>query len=108
MGWRDGWSFFPSDPKKQTIHVEPQLNAPDGQNIRELWKDFLDSIAAKRHPACDIEKGQLATAMSMLAIASLRHGTSLDWDGAKEKITNQPAANKLLARAYRKGYDYPK
>ena len=107
MGWRDGWTFFPSDPKKQTIHVEPQLNAPDGQNIRELWKDFLDAITAKRLPACDIEKGHLATAMSMLAIASLRHGKSLDWDGNKEVISNDAAANKLLARDYRKGYKYP-
>ena len=108
MGWRDGWSFFPSDAKQPTIHVEPQLNAPDGQNIRELWKDFLDSIAAKRLPACDIEKGHQATAMSMLAIASLKHGKSLDWDGKREIITNEPAANKLLSRNYRKGYDYPK
>lgn len=108
MGWRDGWTFFPSDPKKDSIHVEPQLNAPDGQNIRELWRDFLDSIAANKLPACDIEKGHLATAMSMLSIISLRHGTSLDWDGARQRITNEAAANKLLAREYRKGYAYPK
>jgi predicted dehydrogenase len=108
MGWRDGWTFYPSNPKAQTIHVEPQLNAPDGQNIRELWRDFLDSIAANRLPACDIDKGHRATAMSMLAIASLRHGKSLDWDGAKETITNEPKANALLSRAYRKGYEYPK
>ena len=108
MGWRDGWTFFPSDANQPNIHVEPQLNAPDGQNIRELWKDFLDSIAAKRLSACDIEKGHRATAMSMLAIASLKHGKSLDWDGEKEVILHDPAANKLLARAYRKGYEYPK
>ncbi len=108
MGWRDGWTFYPSDAKKSPIHVEPQLNAPDGQNIRELWADFLTAIESKRLPACDIEKGQLATAMSMLAIASLRHGKMLEWDGKRELITNEPAANKLLERQYRKGYTYPK
>jgi predicted dehydrogenase len=108
MGWRDGWTFFPSDAKKPTIHVEPQLNAPDGQNIKELWRDFLEAIAAKRLPACDIEKGHQATAMSMLAVAALRHGKSLEWDGKREVITNEPAANRLLERAYRKGYQYPR
>lgn len=107
MGWRDGWTFYPSDAKKPSIHAEPQLNAPDGQNIRELWRDFLDSIAARRLPACDVEKGHQATAMSMLAIASLRYGKSLDWDGKKEVFVNEPAANKLLSRTYRKGYEYP-
>lgn len=108
MGWRDGWTFYPSNPKAQTIYAGPQLNAPDGQNIRELWRDFLDAITANRLPACDIDKGHRATAMSMLAIASLRQGKSLDWDGAKESITNDPKANALLSRAYRKGYEYPK
>lgn len=108
MGWRDGWSFFPSDAKKPTIHVEPQLNAPDGQNIKELWRDFLDAIRDKRLPACDIEKGHRATSMSLLAIASWRHGRSLDWDGQKEVVLHDAAANKWLARDYRKGYDYPK
>ena len=108
MGWRDGWSFFPSDAKKPTIHVEPQLNAPDGQNIKELWRDFLDAIRDKRLPACDIEKGHHATSMSLLAIASWRHGRSLDWDGQKEVVLHDTAANKWLARDYRKGYEYPR
>jgi hypothetical protein len=45
--------------------------------------------------------------MSMLAIASLRYGKSLDWDGKREVFVNEPAANKLLSRTYRKGYEYP-
>ena len=108
MGWRDGWSFFPSDAKKPTIHVDPQLNAPDGQNIKELWRDFLDAIRDKRLPACDIEKGHRATSMSLLAIASWRHGRSLDWDGQKEVVLHDAAASKWLARDYRKGYQYPR
>ena len=34
-------------------------------------------------------------------------GRALEWDGAKERIVGDDAANKLLRRAYRKGWDYP-
>src|SRR5438874_1012836 len=44
MGWLDGWTFYPADPKKPAIHQDSHLNQPDDQNIRELWADFLDSI----------------------------------------------------------------
>jgi predicted dehydrogenase len=108
MGWRDGWTFYPRDEKKHTIHAEPYLNQPDGQNITELWADFLDAIAKKRQPICNIEEGHWATNMSMLGMLSMKLGRSVDWDGEKEVILNDPAANKLLARDYRKGYEYPK
>jgi hypothetical protein len=38
---------------------------------------------------------------------SYQLGRSVEWDGAKEQIVNDPAANKLLRRAYRKGWEYP-
>ena len=42
MGWRDGWTFYPGEPKGQAvIHEDAKLNEPDGQNIKELWADFL-------------------------------------------------------------------
>jgi hypothetical protein len=46
--------------------------------------------------------------MALLGMASLKLGRSLEWDGEKEVILHDPAANKLLRRDYRKGYEYPK
>jgi len=106
QGWRDGWSWFPANKNEKTIHVEPQLNSPDGQNIKELWADFLEAIKNKRRPVRDIEIGHRATAASLLGMVSMRIGRSIEWDG--KQIVNDPAANKLLRRDYRKPWQYPK
>ncbi len=108
MGWQKGWTFYPADAKQPVVSEEPKLNAPDAQNIKELWADFLLAIRTGKKPVCDIGEVHLATNMALLGMVSLKLGRSLDWDGAKERITNDEAANKLLRRDYRKGYEYPK
>jgi len=67
MGWRDGWTFYPVKKSEKVIHVEPQINDPDGQNIKELWADFLGAIRSKRRAVRDIEIGYRATAAPCLA-----------------------------------------
>jgi len=39
-------------------------------------------------------------------MVSMRLGRAVEWDG--KQILNDPAANKLLRRAYRKPWEYPK
>jgi predicted dehydrogenase len=106
MGWRDGWTFYPAKKGAQVIHVEPQLNAPDGQNIKELWTDFMEAIRKKRKPVRDIEIGHRATAAALLGMVSWRLGRSIQWDG--NQCPNDKAANQLLRRPYRKPWEYPK
>lgn len=105
MGWLDGWTFYPSDPKKPVIHQEPQLNKPDDQNIAQLWDNFLDSIKINKLPICDIEIGHRSTNMALLGMLSMKLGRSVEWDGSQ--IPNDPEANKLLSRAYRGEWQYP-
>ena len=107
MGWRDGWTFYPRNAKDPIIHEEARLNAPDDQNIRELWADFISSIESNRLPVCDIEIGHRSTNMSLLAMVSLKLGRSIAWDGEKEKILGDPEANTLLVRPYRTPWIYP-
>jgi predicted dehydrogenase len=105
MGWRDGWTFYPAKKGEKPIHVEPQLNDPDGQNIKELWADFLQSIKAKRRPVRDVEIGHRASAAALLGMVSWRAGRSVSWDGAR--VVGDPEANKLLRRPYRAPWKYP-
>ncbi|MBL7735552.1 MAG: Gfo/Idh/MocA family oxidoreductase [Chitinophagaceae bacterium] len=107
MGWLDGWTFYPSDKNKPVIHEAPQLHKPDEQNIRELWADFMLSIKEKRRPVCDIEIGHRSTNMSLLGMLSYKLGRSVDWDGEKQSVKNDPEANTLLQRAYRGNWEYP-
>jgi predicted dehydrogenase len=105
MGWLDGWTFYPADSKKPTIHQDAQLDKPDDQNIALLWANFLDSIKTNKLPVCDIEIGHRSTNMALLGMLSMKLGRSVAWDG--QQIPNDPEANKLLSRAYRGEWQYP-
>lgn len=107
MGWQKGWTFYPVDAKQPPVSEAPKLNAPDSQNIKELWADFLNAIRTKSKPISDIEEVHYSTNMALLGMLSLKHGKSIEWDGARERIAGDEAANRLLKRAYRKGWEYP-
>ncbi|MDX2302748.1 MAG: Gfo/Idh/MocA family oxidoreductase [Microscillaceae bacterium] len=108
LGFQDGWTFYPSKKDKEKIHFDSKLNQPDDQNIKELWADLLQAIQQKRRPTADIEHGYLATNISLLGVISYKLGRSLRWDGEKGQILDDPEANALLSREYRKPWEYPK
>jgi len=108
LGWRQGWTFYPVDAKAAPVSEAPRLGEPDSQNVKELWTDFLQAIRTGTKPACDIAEIQLATNLALLGMVAWRRGRSLEWDGINEKIIGDDAANALLARPYRKGWEYPK
>jgi len=107
MGWRDGWTFYPVGRGQKVIHEDPQLHQPDNQNIKELWADFLQAIETGSRPVCDIEIGHRSTNMSLLGMLSYKIGRSIKWDGDREVIIDDPEANELLCREYRKPWVYP-
>ncbi|MCS6776670.1 MAG: Gfo/Idh/MocA family oxidoreductase [Chloroherpetonaceae bacterium] len=108
MGWLDGWTFYPSDKGQPVVHQEARLHEPDHQNIRELWADFLNAIRTGKRPVCDIEIGHRSTNMSLLGMLSMKLGRSIRWDGRRERVIDDPEANRLLERPYRKPWTYPK
>ena len=107
QAWQKGWTFYPANDRQQVQHQDPQLHAPDNQNIKELFADFLGAIKEKRRPLCDIEVAHRSTNMSLLGMLSARLGRSLQWDGDKELVIGDDQANKLLSREYRKPWEYP-
>jgi predicted dehydrogenase len=107
MGWIDGWTFYPADPSKPLIHEDAHLHAPDQQNIRELWADFLDAIESHRRPVCDIELIHRSTNLALLGMLSLKLGRSIQWDGDKYDCIGDPQATRMLARPYRSPWAYP-
>jgi predicted dehydrogenase len=107
MGWQQGWVFYPADSKKEILRQPAQLDEPDYQNIRLVWQDFLRAIESGKAPFADIETGRQATNMALLGMLSARLGRSIEWDAANDAVVNDEAANGLLRRAYRVGWQYP-
>jgi len=107
LGWLDGWTFYPVNRNKPVLHEDPQLHQPDQQNVPELWADFIRCIETGKTPICDIEIGHRSTTMSLLGMLSLKLGRSVNWDGEKQVILDDPEASKLLQREYRAPWEYP-
>ena len=107
LGWERGWTFYPADTKAPVVTEAAMLHQPDAQNIRELWADFLNAIHTGTKSVADIGDIHLSTTMALLGMISMKVGRSLEWDGASERIFGDEAANKLLRREYRKGWEYP-
>ncbi|HXX94039.1 MAG TPA: Gfo/Idh/MocA family oxidoreductase [Planctomycetota bacterium] len=107
IGWRDGWTFHPSNPRDKTIHEDSQLQEPDGHNLKLLWADFIDSIDKNRAPVAGIERAHRSSCLPLLGMLSMKIGRSVRWDGAKEDIVDDPEASRLLRRTYRAPWEYP-
>ena len=106
LGWQQGWTFYPANSNEPVIHEEAKLNQPDGQNIKELFADFLNAIRTGAKPLCDIEGAHRATTLSLLGNLSMKLGRSVSWDGLKES-TGDAEADRLLRRPYRGAWQYP-
>ena len=107
IGWRDGWTFYPSARGGQIEHVDAQLQEPDGHNLTLLWAGFLAAIDGNRQPTASIETAHKSSVLPFLGIISWRVGRSLNWDGAKEQIVGDAEASQLMSRPYREPWVYP-
>ncbi len=82
------------------------LAAPGGSSH---YGNFIDAIRSGKNEDlhCDINEGFMSAALPALANISYRLKRELTFDGAKEKFVNDPEADKLLTREYRKPYVVP-
>jgi len=73
------------------------------------YQNFIDAIRANdpKLLACDIMEGHLSSTLPHLANISYRVGHGLTFNGKTETFDNDKAADKLLTREYRKGFEIP-
>jgi predicted dehydrogenase len=71
-------------------------------------KNFLDCLVSRDKPNADIEIAHQSTQLCHLANIAWRTRSTVRFDGAAGKIVDNPAAEALLGRTYRKGFELPK
>lgn len=78
--------------------------APPGGT--EHYANFIDAIRSEKNASlhCDIEQGFLSSAVPLLSNISYRLNRPLKFNGAKEQFDNDPEADAMLTREYRKPY----
>jgi predicted dehydrogenase len=79
---------------------------PKGDMVGEHIKNFIASVRGEAKPNAEIEEGHKSTRLCHLGNLAYRTGKTLIFD-AKTETTDDAAANKLLGRDYRKGFELP-
>jgi predicted dehydrogenase len=95
---------------KKGWHVTDGVEASD-QAADKLdaahFRNFLDCVKDGKRPNADIEEGHKSTLLCHLGNVALRTGRTLRFDAAKETVSNDAEAVRLLSRTYRKPFVLP-
>jgi hypothetical protein len=85
--------------------LEEHVKGDDGS--AEHVRNFLDCLKSRARPNADIEIGHRSTNTCHLGNIAYKLGRKVEWDATTETFKNDPEANALLARKYRKGFELP-
>ncbi|MBE7558605.1 Gfo/Idh/MocA family oxidoreductase [bacterium] len=95
--WRGVVDAHPKHLLRERIH-------PDETNLYHSsnhYQNFIDCVRSGARTAAPVEYGHRSTTICVLSDISMRLGRPLRWDAAKEEIVDDPAATRMLSRAYR-------
>jgi predicted dehydrogenase len=74
---------------------------------REHLENWLDCIRSREKPVADVEIGHRSVTVCHLANIARQTGRSLRWNPTTEKFVDDSAADALLVRDRRKGFELP-
>jgi predicted dehydrogenase len=69
-------------------------------------REFLDCVRTGKRPISDVASQHRSATACHLANISMRLGRRLRWDAAKEEFVDDTAANAMLSRPQRLGYEF--
>jgi predicted dehydrogenase len=100
-----GYKVLPSGKgqfQKPTGKIEPQeIARMDGDLTHQHIRNFLDCVKSRGKCNCDLETGHRSTSFAHLANLALAAKSRIEWDAAKERVTNNEKLNRLLQYEYR-------
>jgi hypothetical protein len=106
-----GWVWvdrgeFESQPA-QLIHEIIGPNETRLYRSRDHFQDFLDAVRSRSLTIAPAEVAHRSASVGHLGVIAIETGRTIKWDPATETLIGDPAAERLLARAYRKPYQLP-
>lgn len=78
---------------------------PEGNVLHQ--KEFIRCVKARERPFADIEVGHKSSIPGHLSNIAYRVGRKVRWDAKAEKVIDDPQANALVTRKYRKPWVLP-
>lgn len=98
------WRAFDAKGKQLPVGAKSANDEHDGAHKR----NFVDCVKNDSHPNCDIAIGHVASSMTHLGNIAWRVGRRLKFDGKTQTFLNDPEADRLLTRTYRRPWVLPK
>jgi predicted dehydrogenase len=102
-----GIKLVKGDRETRKISLEPSSFKAKDDGLPDHVDDFLDCLKTRKRPVCDVEITHRSTNTTHLGNIAYKLGRKLTWDAETETFPNDPEANALLTREYRKGYELP-
>jgi predicted dehydrogenase len=104
---RSGWSIFDKDGKPVE---KPATQRPALDGMSRHAEEWLECVRARRQPSSDIASMHQTTTACHLANLAYLHGGAIEWDAAREFVTNDKRAMNHIAyqRPYRRPWSLPK
>lgn len=108
---------FTSNPPEIAAELRKQVDVAEEErkwsDQLALWQarwhmqNWLDCIRSRELPVADVEIGHRSITVCHLANLTRASGRELRWDPVKERFIDDVAANALLDRERRKGFELP-
>lgn len=108
---------FTSNPPEIAEELRKQVDVVEEErkwsDQLALWQarwhmqNWLDCIRSRELPVADVEIGHRSITVCHLANITRASGRELGWDPAEERFIDDAAANALLERERRKGFELP-
>jgi predicted dehydrogenase len=89
-------------PERKTVEIK--AGPPPG--VRHM-AEFLDAVRTRKQSSCTPADAWQSTTTVHLAMIAYNTGTRVNWDAREKRILNNPAAARLLKRAYRAPWKHP-
>jgi predicted dehydrogenase len=101
IGHTQGWKLY-GERNKPVEEMAGKVDLPGHH------QNFVDAVLKGARPAAPAEVGHLSAGICHLANIATRLRRTVEFDPAKEQVTNSPDANGLLRRKYRDHWSVPK
>jgi predicted dehydrogenase len=93
--------------EKKKANLEPKKVPSAGDPRPAHVRNFLDCVKSRQRPVLDVELGHHVSTVAHLGNIAFRSGEKIVWDPQARKITNHPAADRLVGVKYRKPWKLP-
>ena len=94
-------------PERKAANLDATRKPGSGDPRPAHVRNFLDCVRSRRQPVLNLEVAHRVSTIAHLGNLAFRTGQKLRWDGAAEKITGHPEANRLVSAPYREPWQLP-